>query len=470
MIRLSVKHIKLEVVIVLLFSTMISWSSWTGNFEGGDIAAARKSYLSFSPIDIWGGFSGFFYGNIPDSFFNWGINLLLFQMICTIVGLFLIRTQFYGKKSKLNSLSFLISSFVILNFVSFLTRDSTTLSLLILGLGLFIKSLKTVSKYKQRLLLTSGVFVMAIGCAFRPWISLSVAVLILAILTLLTSDSNPVLKIFLFAIIAVLPVALDALTYLDTDLRKVHPELQVITMDAASFACYSNDSGPQTRGMEILSKINNEEVNRPQVCANYRPNTWQSIAYWELSEKDANGLGIENLTDKTQINKIAIQTNMQKSNYNSVRNQWIQTLLSEPKAYFQIKLSQFVQVMVSGDSVGFRIVSLTNDLNPISLVKGIFLSPYDLIISLHLIAPIAVLFFGFSLLIFALREFKIKEIFGRSDLAYFLCFPLIWCAATTIAFIGDNGRYVYAACLLFLLLLPGFISNISDRGIKTSDK
>jgi hypothetical protein len=271
---------------------------------------------------------------------------------------------------------------------------------------------------------------------------LSVAVLILAILTLLTSDPNPVLKVFLFAIIAVLPVALDALTYyLNTDLRKVHPELQVITMDAASFACYSNDSGSQAEGMEILSKINNKEVNRAQVCANYRPNTWQSIAYWELSEKDANGLGIENLTDKTQINKIAIQTNMQKSNYNSVRNQWIQTLLSEPKAYFQIKLSQFVQVMVAGDSVGFRIVSLTNDLNPISLVKAIFLSPYDLIISLHLIAPIVVLFF-----------------------------PLIWCAATTIAFIGDNGRYVYAACLLFLLLLPGFISNISDREIKTSDK
>ena len=126
--------------------------------------------------------------------------------------------------------------------------------------------------------------------------------------------------------------------------------------------------------------------------------------------------------------------------------------------------------MVAGDSVGFRILSLTNELTPISLVKAMFLSPYDFIISLHLIAPIVVLFFGLSLLIFALREFKIKEIFGRSDLAYFLFFPLVWCVATTIAFIGDNGRYVYAACLLFLLLLPGFISNISERGIKTSDK
>jgi hypothetical protein len=86
--RLIAKHIKPEVVTVLLFSTMISWSSWTGNCEGGDIAAARKSYLSFSPIDIWGGFSGIFYGNIPDGLFNWGINLLLFQLICTIVGLF----------------------------------------------------------------------------------------------------------------------------------------------------------------------------------------------------------------------------------------------------------------------------------------------------------------------------------------------------------------------------------------------
>lgn len=285
--RLTAKHIKPEVVTVLFFSTMISWSSWTGNFEGGDIAAARKSYLSFSPIDIWGGFSGIFYGNIPDGFFNWGINLLLFQLICTVVGLFLIRREFYGTKSKLNSISFLTSSFVILNFVSFLTRDSTILSLLILGLGLFIKSLKTVSKYKQKFFLTSGLLVMVIGCAFRPWISLSVGVLVLAILALLTPNSNPVLKVLLFAIIAVLPVTLDALTYLNTDIRKVHPELQVIAMDAASFACYSNDSGPQIEGMEILSTINNKEVNRPQVCANYRPNTWQSIAYWQLSEEDA---------------------------------------------------------------------------------------------------------------------------------------------------------------------------------------
>ena len=126
--------------------------------------------------------------------------------------------------------------------------------------------------------------------------------------------------------------------------------------------------------------------------------------------------------------------------------------------------------MVAGDTVGFRILNLNNQFNAISLVKAIFLSPYDLIISLHLISPIVVLFLGWAFLIFSLREFKIKEIFGRSDLFYFLSFPLVWCIATTIAFIGDNGRYIYAACLLFLVLLPGFISNVSDRMLKRNDK
>lgn len=468
--RLNLRRIKSEFVILIFLSTMISWSSWTGNYEGGDIAAARKSYLSFYPIDIWGGFSGFFYGNVPNFFFNWGLNLLLFQMICTTIGLFLIRTEFYGKKSKYISFGYLTCSFVILNFVSYLTRDSTILSLLILGLGIFIKGLKVTPKYRRNLFLISGVFAMTTACAFRPWISLSVAVLILALLALLTTESNPVLKVFLFVILAISPLTFDALTYLNNDMRRVHPELQVITMDAASFACYSNDSKPQTKGMEILSKINNEKINRSQVCANYRPNTWQSIAYWKLSAEGMSSLGVKNLPDKTLTNKIAIKTDIQKSNYNNVRNQWIKTILSEPKGYFQIKLSQFAQVMVAGDTVGFRILNPTNQINAISLVKAIFLSPYDLIISLHLISPIVVLFLGWSFMIFSLREFKIKEIFGRGDLAYFLSFPMVWFTATTIAFIGDNGRYIYAPCLLFLVLLPGFISNVSDRMLKRNDK
>ena len=468
--RLNLKRIKSECVILIFLSTMISWSSWTGNYEGGDIAAARKSYLSFYPIDIWGGFSGFFYGNVPNFFFNWGLNLLLFQMICTTVGLFLIRTEFYGKKSKYISFGYLTCSFVILNFVSYLTRDSTILSLLILGLGIFIKGLKVTPKYRRNLFLISGVFAMTTACAFRPWISLSVAVLILALLALLTTGLSPNLKVFLFVILAISPLTLDALTYLNNDMRRVHPELQVIAMDAASFACYSNDIEPQTKGMEILSKINNEKINRSQVCANYRPNTWQSIAYWKLSAEGASSLGVKNPPDETLTNKIAIKTDIQKNNYENVRNQWIRTILSEPKSYFQIKLSQFAQVMVAGDTVGFRILNLNNQFNAISLVKAIFLSPYDLIISLHLISPIVVLFLGWAFLIFSLREFKIKEIFGRSDLFYFLSFPLVWCIATTIAFIGDNGRYIYAACLLFLVLLPGFISNISDRILKRNDK
>lgn len=468
--RLSEKHIKSEFVILVFFSIMISWSSWTGNFEGGDIAAARKSYLSFYPIDIWGGFSGFFYGNFPDFFFNWGVNLLFFQMTCVVTGLFLIKTGFYKKKSKYIFFSYLACSFVILNFISFLTRDSTILSLLILGLGLFIKGIETTTKYRRNLFLASGVFITAVACAFRPWISLAVAVLILALLASLTKHSNRVLKVSLFVFIAISPLALDSLIYSNTDLRRVHPELQVIAMDAASFACYSNDSRPQIKAMKILSRINNEELNRSQICANYHPNTWQSIAYWKLSENDASGLGIINLSDKSLETKIAIHTDMQKSNYNNVRNQWIQTLLSEPKSYLQIKLSQFVQVMVAGDTTGFRIFSLTNQINIISLVKSIFLSPYDLVISLHLIAPIVVLFFGLLLMVFNLRRFKIEEIFARVDIVYFLSFPLVWCIATTIAFIGDNGRYVYAPCLLFLVLLPGFVSNISDRVLKTNDK
>jgi hypothetical protein len=463
MIKLIKKAGKSEIILLSFLCTLISWSSWTGDFEGGDIAAARKSYLGSSPIDIWGGFSGFFYGNLPSNPFNWGFNLLVIHMFCTLTGLALIRKEFYREKTKLITSGFLLLSTVILSFVSFLTRDSTILSFLILGTGLLAKSLVSAQGYYRGISLISGIFLLVTACAFRPWISPSVALLVLALLKILKPDLPIVRKLTVLVVITLSPLVFDSLTYLDSDIRKVHPELQVIAMDAASFACYSNDDQTQSKGMDILNNFNGQTVNRNQVCANYHPNTWQSVAYWKLSESDALGLGKNETPHSIQSLKIAVPTNMTKTNYDNTREQWIKTILSEPKSYIQIKLSQFTQVMVAGDTTGLRITSLTNESFVPSLIKAIFLTPYDVVISLHLIAPLTTLFLGFLFMIFSLRALKVNEVFTRIELVYLFLFPLVWCFITAVAFIGDNGRYVYASCLLFLTLLPGFTSKLSRR-------
>lgn len=461
--RLIEKDGKLELAILFFSCILISWSSWTGDFEGGDIAAARKSYLGSSPIDIWGGFSGFFYGNLPSNPFNWGFNLLVIQMFCALTGLVLIRKEFYKEKSHLTAAIYLSLSFVILSFESFLTRDSTILSFLILGAGLFIKSFGSTKGFSRGIYLVSGILLLVAACAFRPWISISVALLVLALLKILNRDLTIIRKLFVFSVVTLTPLVFDSLTYLDSDIRKVHPELQVIAMDAASFACYSNDDLTQSKGVSILNKLNGQNVDRNQVCANYHPNTWQSVAYWKLSEKDSLGLEKQNDIGLMQRLKIAIPTNMTKANYENTREQWLKTIISEPKSYIQIKLSQLTQVMLAGDTVGLRVTSLANESFPSSTVKAIFLSPYDLIISFHLISPLTTLLLGFLLTVFSLRESVIKEVFRRLDLVYLFLVPLTWCIITAVAFIGDNGRYVYAPCLLFLVLLPGFTSNFPSR-------
>ena len=468
--RFSRKNDSLEFLVLSVSCIFISWSSWTGNYEGGDIAAARKSHLGSSPIDIWGGFSGFFYGNLPSNPFNWGVNLLIVHMICTLTGLVLIRKEFYKEKSKLITAIYLFLSFVILSFVSFLTRDSTILSFLILGAGFLIKSFGSAKGSFRSLYVVTGIFLLVAACAFRPWISISVALLVLALLKIQNADLTIIRKLFLFSIVTMSPLVFDSLTYLDSDIRKVHPELQVIAMDAASFACYSNDDLTQSKGISILNEINGRNVDRNQVCANYHPNTWQSVAYWKLSEEDSLGLGKKNDDSSLQTTKIAIPTNMPKVNYDNTREQWLKTIASELKSYTQIKLSQLTQIMVAGDTIGLRLTSLDSDSILPLLIKAIFLSPYDLIISLHIISPLTSLFLGFIFIIFSLRESRVKEVFRRLDLAYLFLFPLTWCVITAAAFIGDNGRYVYASCLLFLVLLPGFTSNSPRRRSVTIEK
>jgi hypothetical protein len=55
--QIKSRHTFLSIIFLSITSTIFSWD---GSYEGGDIAAARRSFLGQNPIDLWGGFSGFF--------------------------------------------------------------------------------------------------------------------------------------------------------------------------------------------------------------------------------------------------------------------------------------------------------------------------------------------------------------------------------------------------------------------------
>lgn len=446
-----------EIPLIYVFALLIPISSWMGDFEGGDIAAARKSYLSSSPIDIWGGFSGFFYGNIPETFFSWGLNLLILHMVCSSVGIILVRQFFLAKKIYFSRTIFLISSYLILNFSSFLTRDSTLLSFLLFGIGVGLKGIFQSHPIGSKLLIITGAISIVVACSFRPWISIPVVLLINAFIVNLKIGLSLFLKSLIIISIAGAPLAFDALVYVKSDLRNVHPELQVITMDSGSFSCYSNNRETRLRGVEVLESINNQNLAIDQICGNYQPNTWQSVAFWKLSKSDAHGLGLKEINYKNSQNLIAIPTDLDPDTYSKVRSLWIKTILSDPKNYAQIKISQFVQIFLAGDSAGLRVSRMIDDSSIVRILRGIALTPYDLIETLHLISPVSLLLFGMCYLLFRSRMTTVENVISRLDLYLLFLFPITWSAATAVAFIGDNGRYLYPSTLIFALLLNGFV-------------
>jgi hypothetical protein len=211
--------------------------------------------------------------------------LLALHMILSASGLILIRDFFLAPNSFYSKSLFLISSYLILNFNSFLTRDSTLFSFLLFGFGLWIKGLQDRGRSVSAIYRYSGLTSIVVGCSFRPWISISVAVLILGLGSQFKAKQSKILTTTLFLAIAISPIAVDALSYIGSDLRKVHPELQVISMDAASFACYSNNKETRSKGIEILNAIGTKKYSHSQICENYQPNTWQSVAFWKLDPK-----------------------------------------------------------------------------------------------------------------------------------------------------------------------------------------
>jgi hypothetical protein len=444
-----------ETYLIFFLGVLISLASWKGDFEGGDIAAARRSFLSKSPIDIWGAFSGFFYGHLPTYFFSWGIYLLMIHMIFASIGLIMIRRTFLKDLNRYSYKAFIFISYLILNFVSYLTRDSTMLTFFLFGLGLWFYGRENVNQKQVSVLRLWGYFFLLIACTFRPWISIAFAFLILGIKSNLgtkkiASQIIPILLIFM-----VTPFLLNNVGYFNTQLRHVHPELQVIAMDAGSLACLSNDMIDRNKGLQILNSLSSENRNISQVCGKYSPNTWESVAYWQLDSNELLALGIKNEVNNPNNLLTPLITNLKNKDYFTIRNRWINTIIHSPKSYLQIKMFQFEEVITAGDTFGFRISNYLITKDPINILKGIVLLPYDFVISIHLISPFFASIIGIFFLFRLFRNRVLKDLLVRLDVVSLFGFLYLWSTTTTIAFIGDNGRYVYASSLLFMLILLG---------------
>jgi hypothetical protein len=432
--------IDLQSILISLMGMLTAFFSWDGNYEGGDIALARSSFLGEETIDLWGSISGLFYGYLPNLFLPWGAWLLLLQISLTVIGLMIIRNCIL-MNSNLEKFCFFIFSYLILNFNSFLTRDSTMSSFFVVGLALIIKSnISSPDKLKKASIL--GYLLISFATSFRPWLFLVVS-LIFICMQKITLKFFPALIAF-----SMLPLLFNVFAYTSSDFRKVHPEVQVIVMDIASMSCLSSSNQTRSAGTKILNQLNNTLYSNSEICSSFRINTWQSVANWQLTKTQINR--DTSFDNNLSNSRILISSKTIEQSYQKIRESWINYIKLNFRDYIQIKFVQFAQLGIAGDTSGFRI---QNRINFFGLISGLYFVLFDLVITLHLLSVLITFLVGIVVIYRYLSEYSIREVLLFKSVTISFTFLFTWLTISTIAFIGDNGRYTYLSSFIFYLLL-----------------
>lgn len=435
--QIKSRYTSLFVIFLSITSTILSWD---GRYEGGDIAGARRSFRGPNPIDLWGGFNGFFYGNIPNFILPWGLWLLILQMICTTTGLILI-SKHVKLINNTRHLMFFVLSYLILSFSGYLTRDSTMTSLYILGCGLILFS-NNLLKTSEKAIFIFGTLIIVLAVAFRPW--LFFAALLPAIFL---RKFN--FKILIFSIILIVsPLCFEKLAYLTTDYKSVHPELQVIISDLSSMTCLSTTGDVRNKGTELLNRFTHTSYSTGEICGDFRLNTWQSVGSWSLNPSE---IGLEAFNEaSSRQSKILISSDMTSNDYTEIKNSWLNFILKNPKDYLQVKSIQASQLLISGDTFGLRVLDAKTFKN---YVAGLYFIPFDTAISLHLLSPTLTLLIGFIIIILGLSKMTIDKLIKAWEIVFSFLFLFCWVLTTSIAYIGDNGRYTYLSSFIFYIFI-----------------
>ena len=79
--RIAPKRFEIQMSLLCIL-LLVSNSMRT--YKGEDILAARESFTSAHPIDIWGAFPGMFYSLIPDWPIEWSKVLIALQLSLTL--------------------------------------------------------------------------------------------------------------------------------------------------------------------------------------------------------------------------------------------------------------------------------------------------------------------------------------------------------------------------------------------------
>jgi len=416
-----------KLLVIYAVSLFVLWR----NSAGDDIALARQIYRSPYKSDYLGATGTVFFGLIPNSPLSWWHLLLIIQLSLAAIGLFFISQVINLKR---NSSFFIFFSYITLVYSGASSRDGIMLSILIFAIGMFIKSKSLPNFLFSK---TTELFAYAsliIAFSFRPWLSI-----VLLPIYFWNNSIQCNKKVFsflnlvfaLFLIVA--PLCVDQANKKMFHLNSHFPQQMVMLHDLSTTYCWGSNSKASAYSEKALNLLATNPESLKNICQFYRPNTWQAIVF---PNKDF--LSVKSL--QTPITLIGMN-DFEK--YNKFRSYWISTILNDPFTYLQNHLTFAVQVIISGDTRGLRLVSFIQnmygglDYKYISgLFYGLFLLPVDLITTFHLLSPLLTII----ALLLIYRKFS-----------WFYASFVIWIGMTTLAYASDNGRYTIGGSILAYL-------------------
>ena len=436
---------------VFSISALIVITKWP-NASGEDITHSREFFQQDLRSDFLGSIGTVFYGLIPNTFISWYHNLLLLQVLLAGIGFYLILRNRTHADSKIQNASLVLILYLGILLGTAQTRDGLMFALSIFGIGLYLAS-KNVGIRNLRITISIAAWCfLVLGFSFRPWLSISLPFIFLAIWKMRDTKYSLPKIASLGVIVALLisPLVIDQSAKKAWNLQDAYPQQIVMIHDLVATYCWSVNASSVNHAAEGLRVIATNPKALQEVCQFFKPNTWQAVS----------GLNPSALPTKEMLAPITLISTNDYSKYKTLQEAWFHVITHDPFTYLQNHLIFATQVIISGESRNLSVVNSAQALlenrgleTSYKFLVSVIAFPYEIIISLHLLSPIVLLFFLIGT--YVRNRKSSNQLLGLESVRYAMIAFILWLFLTIIAFASDNGRYTYQPVyfVYFIMLL-----------------
>jgi hypothetical protein len=397
-------------------------------FEGSQVEINKDAKL----LDWWGNISPAIprLFRLEDSSERW----YFFYLVLSMMG-YIGLQKLIGTPSKINEISDLLKIaiyYFTLLFILHGSRDGVLLAFTILGLSLVIRvvEFKNLNSFKGFLYALSALAILAIGALFKLPI-LPIVIISLYLILFQVAKRNSKQIFFIFAISLLIPMFALIGDKQIKDLYGIvdsYPQQQVMFYDLSGVYCWSASSQARFFVENKIKPHLSDGVEARELCASLTPYGWDTLRMPYIDSSISPPIRIIQPADDDR--------------YIQLQKDWISTISGFPKEWFIFKLNLLGQSLFMSNAFSRGASTLNLDWSSLlSFMKSLVLVPAIFLDNLYFLSFFSAILFAALISIYRTRKQQFL-------LLLFLIFSII---NTLITYVANNGRYVIAAILIYLI-------------------